>query len=424
MLKNIGIIGAGFSGLSSSYYLSKKGDRVSVFEIMDEPGGRAIGFRDRGWKWTLEEHYHHLFTSDLAIQKLAQSVGVEILFKRPKTSTLIGNKIYQLDSPISLMKFDKISFIDRIRTGIVIFYLKITPFWKSLEKITAYNFLIKFMGEKSWNIIWKPLFVKKFGTHYSKVSMAWFWGRIHKRSMSLGYPKGGFLNLAKNIADASKRMGTNFYYKTKVTSIKKVNGKYRVTTNKGEFEFDVIINTLPTKVFLSIFKDIPINVPGVSGLGAVNLVLSLKNSFLTEGTYWLNVNNINMPFVSVVEHTNFMNKSNYSGETLLYVGNYLETSHKYFSYTSSELFNEYYRHLQEISPTFNKSSVNRAYLFKAQFAQPLFGLNYSTKVPPFKIGGENVYLCNMEQVYPWDRGTNYAVELGKKVADMINNEKI
>jgi hypothetical protein len=35
---------------------------------------------------------------------------------------------------------------------------------------------------------------------------------------------------------------------------------------------------------------------------------------------------------------------------------------------------------------------------------------------------ENVYLANIEQVYPWDRGTNYAVELGEKIADYILNE--
>ena len=31
----------------------------------------------------------------------------------------------------------------------------------------------------------------------------------------------------------------------------------------------------------------------------------------------------------------------------------------------------------------------------------------------------HVYLANIEQVYPWDRGTNYAVELGEKVAHQI-----
>ena len=31
----------------------------------------------------------------------------------------------------------------------------------------------------------------------------------------------------------------------------------------------------------------------------------------------------------------------------------------------------------------------------------------------------NVFLANIQQVYPWDRGTNYAVELGQKAAKLI-----
>jgi hypothetical protein len=37
-------------------------------------------------------------------------------------------------------------------------------------------------------------------------------------------------------------------------------------------------------------------------------------------------------------------------------------------------------------------------------------------IPSFKTPLKNVFLANMEQVYPWDRGTNYAVELGQKIA--------
>ena len=55
-------------------------------------------------------------------------------------------------------------------------------------------------------------------------------------------------------------------------------------------------------------------------------------------------------------------------------------------------------------------------LFKAPFAQPIIPVNYSTMLPPMETPLPNVILANIEQVYPWDRGTNYAVELGQKAA--------
>ena len=61
----IGIIGAGFTGLSAAYYLQKKGHSVTLFEKESYPGGLAIGFKEKEWNWTLEKHYHHSFTNEI-----------------------------------------------------------------------------------------------------------------------------------------------------------------------------------------------------------------------------------------------------------------------------------------------------------------------------------------------------------------------
>ncbi|PJE69230.1 amine oxidase, partial [Candidatus Shapirobacteria bacterium CG10_big_fil_rev_8_21_14_0_10_38_14] len=56
--------------------------------------------------------------------------------------------------------------------------------------------------------------------------------------------------------------------------------------------------------------------------GAISLILELKEKFFADGTYWLNINNANFPFVAVVEHTNFTNPKHYANHHLLYVGGY------------------------------------------------------------------------------------------------------
>lgn len=421
--KKIVIIGAGFTGLSAGFDLSKKYD-VTIFEKDSRPGGLAIGFKEKRWSWGLEKHYHHIFTSDKAIQKLANSVGIKILFNRPKTSLFIQGSVYQLDSPISLLRFPLLSLGDRLRTGLVLSYLKISPFWKNLEGKLAKDFLIKSMGKRSWQILWEPLFKGKFGIFAKDIPASWFWARIKKRSSSLGYPEGGFQNLSQAVADHIIKQGGRIFYNIGVLSIEKKDDKFIIKTDGGkEFMFDKVICTLPTPLFIKIVKGLSKeytdSLAPLSGLGAVNLVLILEKQLLRDGTYWLNINDLKLPFLSVVEHTNFMDKKNYGKDNLVYIGNYLPSSHPYFKKEANELLKEFLPYLQLLNKNFDLSWVKKALIFKAPFAQPLIPLNYSKKLPSIKTPIEGLYLANIQQVYPWDRGTNYAVELGNKVSGMI-----
>jgi protoporphyrinogen oxidase len=89
----IAIIGAGFTGLSAAYQLSKKGHDVTVFERDAQPGGLAIGFKEKNWDWTFERHYHHWFTNDKFVLGLAKEIGHKVLIKRPKASVYVNEKI-------------------------------------------------------------------------------------------------------------------------------------------------------------------------------------------------------------------------------------------------------------------------------------------------------------------------------------------
>ncbi len=419
----VAIIGSGFTGLSVGYFLSKKNIPVTIFEYTDKPGGLAVGFRLKNWEWSLETFYHHLFTNDLSAMNLAKELGQEILVKRPKTSTFIDGKIYQLDSPLSLLLFNRLKFIDRVRTGGLLAYLKLTSNWKALEKVTAKDFLLKWNGKKAYEVLWKPLFEKKFADFSDEIPASWFWARVKKRTAKLAYPKEGFLSFAKKIEDFIKRYNGKFYYNSPVESIIKKGSIFYISSKGKKYQFDKVICTLPTHHFQKITKGLPKNYSDIlselKGIGAVNIILSLKNKFLEDDTYWLNINASHFPFVSVVEHTNFMDKACYNNEHLLYVGNYLPVNHKYFRMDVGQIMKEFMPYLATINPKFNKNWINTGYLFKSPFAQPIVFKNYSKKIPKFETPIGGLYLCNIQQVYPWDRGTNYAIENGKVVAQLM-----
>lgn len=415
----IAIIGAGFTGLAAGFRLSKKGHKVTIFEKDSFPGGLALGFENPRWQWPLEKHYHHWFTNDKSILSLAKEIGYEVLIKRPKTSVYVNGNTYKLDSPYDVLKFPKLSLIQRLRMGLTIGLFKFNPFWKILEQYKISNFLPKMMGEKAYKLLWKPLLIKKFGPFANEVSLAWFWARIKKRTPKLSYPKGGFLEFANLIVSTIQRQGGKVLFKNAVEKISlQKNAKVKV----DRLIFDKVIVTLPTFLFVQITPQLPTGYKqkllSLKGLGAINLLLRLKKPFLQDQTYWLNICDPKFPITAIVEHTNFMDKKYYNNEHLVYLGNYLPYNHPFMRMDKKNLLRKYDPLLRKINKKY-KSNLIETYLFSVPFAQPIIPINYSKLIPSFKTPLKNVYLANIQQVYPWDRGTNYAVELGEKAADDI-----
>lgn len=396
-MDKVAVIGAGFTGISAGYYLIKKGYQVTIFEKEKTPGGLAMGFKNDSWSWPIEKHYHHLFVSDTEIINFAKEVGVKINFYKSKTSIFSRGSFYPLDSPASILKFPYLDIVSKIKMGISLGYLKLAPNWKNLEKITAKNYILKSMGTKPWRIIWQPLLEGKFGKYAETIPASWFWARIKKRSVYLGYPEGGFENFVKKATLAFEKMGGKIIYGQGVTpSSPELSG------------FNNIISTIPAGK--------------LAYLGAINLILRFNKPFLPDKVYWLNIGGLDFSFLSVVEHTNLFPKENYGGEHIVYVGKYLPPNHKYFSMTKEEILDEYHKDLVKLNPNY-KSALIGSDVFKAPYAQPIFPRNYSETIDPIKTNDEKVYRATMEQVYPWDRGTNYAVEMGKNVAEIVDQQK-
>lgn len=72
--------------------------------------------------------------------------------------------------------------------------------------------------------------------------------------------------------------------------------------------------------------------------------------------------------------------------------------------------------IKRLYPSMNYELITNYFLFVGPFAQPVHELHYSQKIPKFETPVPNVYLANMDSIVPWDRGTNYAVELGMRAA--------
>jgi protoporphyrinogen oxidase len=420
----IGIIGAGITGLTAAYDLGKQGHAVTVYEAHPYAGGLAAGFRDERWEWPLDRFYHHWFASDLDVAALIDELGARdrLFFPRPTTSIYHQGRIYPFDSPLRVLRFTPISLVDRFRVGLVTLYLRLTRNWQALEGITAETWTRRAVGARAYEVLWKPLLISKFGEeHYRDVNMAWLWARLHKRTARLGYFVGGFQGFADLLVERVRAQGGEVRLEAAVHAVRHVaEGCLRLETAAGSADYEQVIATCSPQEMLRLTPDLPADYAAqlahLKSMGALVLILALRRSLVSRH-YWINIPaGEGFPFMGLVEHTNYISPQHYGGDHLVYCGDYLPPEHPSFAYTREQLLEAYLPGLVKINPDFRLDWVRASWMFTETYAQPVPGLHHSRHVPPLQTPIPGLWLANMSQVYPWDRGSNYAVELGRRVA--------
>ena len=426
---DIGIIGAGITGLTAAYDLTKQGHAVTVYEARPYAGGLAAGFRDERWEWALDRFYHHWFASDDDVIQFIDELGVRdrLFFPRPTTSIYYGGHIYPFDSPLRVLAFSPISFLDRLRVGLATLYQQLLRDWQPLESVSAAEWLPRAVGRQAYEVLWKPMLTAKFGEeNYEQVNMAWFWARFHKRTPRLGYFVGGFQAFADLLVERVRAQGGDVRLETAVQAIRFIaEGCLRLETAAGVVEHDRIIVTCSPQQMLQLMPDLPAEyaekLTGLKSMGALVLILALKHP-LTDGHYWINVPaGEGLPFMGLVEHTNYISSDHYGGDHIVYCGDYMPPEHAYFSYDKEQLLETYLPGLVKINPDFRRDWIRKSWMFAEAYAQPVPTLNHSQNLPSPKTPIPGVWLANMSLVYPWDRGSNYAVEMGRRVAREVTS---
>ncbi len=435
--RRIAIIGGGIAGLTAAYDLLRHIDgpiEVTIYEGGAHLGGLAAGFRGRSsWAWPLEHFYHHLFTNDDAIIGLTRELGMGDLLEthRPTTVMHIQNENFPFDTPMRLLKFPKLGLIAKLRMGMVIAFLKYLPFapWKRYDRILADKWLERWMGKRGYDMVWRPMLQGKFGPYYEQVNLAWFWARIYKRTPKLAYYRGGFQSFVEGLAQKVRALGGRIVLGAQVESIRPASGSTRggllvEAAGAAPVIYDTVIATTSPSLLQRIAPDLPADylgrLEGLTSIGAVVLTVALDRQLLTDGAYWVNLpKREGFPFLALVEHTNMIDPSHYGGDRLLYLGDYLPADHPYFAMDTQALLEEFAPALKRMNPAFERSWITGAWKHSARYAQPVPPVGYAAQIPDVRTPLPGLYFASMSQVYPWDRGTNYAVEMGRTVAAMV-----
>ncbi|AKU13723.1 hypothetical protein AzCIB_3830 [Azoarcus sp. CIB] len=426
------IVGGGFTGLTAAYLLAKKGRKVRVIEADSCPGGLAGTFEfSDGVK--IEKFYHHWFNNDEFVPELVRELGMDgdVLTLPSRTGMYYNGRMWKLSTPLDLLRFKALSLIDRIRLGLLVFQVRRVKDWRTIEHLSIREWLEPLCGKRVFKVVWEPLITSKFSLYSESVNAVWFWKKLVLRGSTrdskggeqLAYFKGGFGRLAEAMVTQIRALGGEVSLGEKVLDVK-TEGK-RVTalqTDSGVVNGKQFLFTPAFPIIADMFEraadsDWLARVRRVRYLGNMCLVLRMNRSL--SSTYWLNVNDPGFPFVGVIEHTNFDSPENYKGTHIAFLSRYLAVEDPVWGYSDEQYVEFALEHLKRMFPDLDRSWIVEHKVWRAEYAQPVTERGFSTYVPGRETPFENAYISTMAQIYPEDRGTNYAIREGRQIAEQM-----
>lgn len=432
--RRIVVIGGGYTGLAAAYDLAHRGYKVTVLESAGEVGGLASAFPVGQTR--LERFYHHWFTNDRHVMGLIREMGLEdqVHIRPTVTGMYYANNFYRLASPLDLLKFNPLSLLDRFRLGMLVVKARMEKDWRKLDRVSAAEWLTKMAGPRVYEVVWEPLLKGKFGEFADKVSASWFWAKLVLRGGSRGkgahenlaYFKGGFAALADLIAADIVAHGGEVRTGSAATGLKVEDGRVSgLWVGDEMIPCEAVISTPALPITADLLAphapaEFVERLRKVEYLANVCLILLLDRS-LSE-LYWMNVNDASFPFVGIIEHTNFEPPASYQGLHVVYLSKYLPENAELYRMSDAEVLAFALPHIKRMFPSFRDEWIKQSHVWHARYGQAVVTTGYADLVPPRQTPVRGVYIATMAQIYPEDRGTNYAIRDGRAVAQLVATE--
>ncbi len=255
--------------------------------------------------------------------------------------------------------------------------------------------------------------------------MAWLWGKINLRSSSsrlltecLGYMNGSFDKLTKELENYLIKKGCKINYNCEIKEIIQKNEKWEINGNKYDYVLSTVAYPITKKIYRNYLTEIEKEkIDKIKYTAARTMMIISKKPF--TDFYWLNIGEKDIPFGGIIEHTNMVSSKKYNGKNIIYISNYMYSDDKLYTLSERELYQIYEPYLKKIVKNYNPNDILEYHIYDELYAQPIIEVEYSKNILPLKLEKQGLYVATMPQIYPEDRGMNYAIKMGYEVANLI-----
>lgn len=440
----VAVVGAGYTGLVAAYRLACRGHEVELLERGHDAGGLAGDFRMHGA--CVEKSYHVVVPTDDYLVALIEELGLgsRLAWPHSRVCFFHGSRIYPFNGPVDLLRFSPLPVLDRLRVGLTIAVLQRTKrTWRKFDRVTAATWMRRHAGDAAYEVMWAPLLRGKFDRFHDRVSMQWLWGRIKQRvdirrpgvgGETLGVLAGGYHVLTQELLRRLADAGVVTRYGTEVQELRwdPASRKVRAALGQGagatgSASYDKVVVTGPSPVFARMIEGASEATPdqlallrAVPYLGAVSLVFS--STQVISDYFWHNISAPAWPFLVFINLTCLRDPAEFGGRQIYYIASYVDHDDPMFGEPEDALVGRWFDALARMFPAFDRSRVEERALFRMRYAQHVVEPGYAQRIPPYRSAVPGVYLANFSQIYPQDRGTNFSIREGDRIARLVDDD--
>lgn len=440
---DIGVVGAGVTGIHLAYHLGKAGHRVTLYEKADYIGGLAHYYPIDGT--FLEKFYHFIMVADVEYLEFLDEIGVRDQLNWVNTSTkfFANGRMYPFTGPIDILRFGAVSLVGRLRFAATMAYLtKLAGDWRPFEKHLAHTWLKKWCGMSAWNVIWESNLRMKFGTHVEELTMPWIWARSRMVNQyrdpnessskeKRAWVKGSTKTMLEAAQRAMDRVGVTTRLSVDIERIvREDEGRGRVCgiRIKGEetTPHDRVVYCAPTYALDKVFEhpegDYFEKIREKQYFGVVCMVLALDRNLTPD--FWTYVNDPRVPFVGVINYSPFCNYPGHEGHHVIYIPAYCGPDEAPYTTDDDELYRTYFDGLKVIWPEFDPATwIREQRIFRVPNASLRVTGEYSQRIPAIKSPVKDFFFANLSQIYPSDRGISIGMRLAQYAYTAVTEDR-
>ena len=406
MSPHIAILGGGISGLATALALTGSGVRVSLFEADDDLGGLGTTFP---WRDThLERFYHCILPDDTALIPRIRELGLEseLLWRETQMGFMYQKRIWPMNTPKDLLTFGPLTLFERMRMGLLGLRARHQGLSPKLDDITAEEWVRGLVGDRCFEVLWKPLLSAKIGDHYSALPALWLSSRMNREKTSGPERKGcltrGYRSLIDAFADTLRSRGATIHLNARARSLTMDGEGVGLQLEDGSaHRFDSAVCTLPLVAFQKITQTMPVP----SGLRDLKLDYQgvVSSVFLTEkpltSYYWMPWVDSGATAQGVIEMSNLVPLGRSQGMHVNYLVNYTHRDTPLFKLSDEQILSLHQADLTRLFPE-AAASVRETFVFRAPFVEPIWTTGYARTLPPTRVIPKRLYLACTAQVYP------------------------